>query len=101
MRDADGEKAWERRLTGASMCLEALTSGWGCKSLKNGKVSKITILLPSPERGECLLVVKAHSDDGDFVGFVGGLDVVTAMLMWKAKEGGQGLKYREDTPWQG
>lgn len=82
------------------MAIEGLGNGWGCKSLHAGTVTSIRILLAGADRTDVLVIVKACVGDQQYVGFVGGPDVTTALLIWRRKEQGVGLAYREDRPWE-
>lgn len=78
---------------------ELLDVGRGCKALDEGVVTSIRVLLPGGGRGDVLVVVKARRGDENYVGFVGGPDLVTALLTWKKKEIGEGLRFRREVPW--
>lgn len=99
MRDAEREARWLKRAQGIGEFLEATGEGRGAKGVEGGRVVRLTIRYPTGDNPEVLLVVKVQGKGGDFVGFVGGLDVGTAVLTWRAKDGGKGLKWREDRPW--
>ena len=83
----------------ASM-LEMLDEGKGCKAIEGGMVTSVRMLLPAGDRTDVLLVVKASKGPESYIGFVGGLDVMTAMLTWLKKEQGAGLAFRADVPWE-
>ena len=99
MRDAELDKLWMKKLTAVAHMVMAIDAGAGCKGLEEGRLTSIKFLLPSQERGDCLLVIKAVDEHGDHVGFVGGPDVATILLTWRKKEAAQGLTYREDAPY--
>lgn len=99
MRNAELERKWTARMVSVAGALEMLDEGGGCKSLQGGRVYSIGLKLPTEARPDVLIVVKACVGDEKYVGFVGGIDVVTAFLMWQKKERGAGLSYREDRPY--
>ena len=96
MRNAEAEGKWVKRLEDAGSALEATTAGRGCKALEDGALYEIRILLTSETRGDVLMVLKARKGAEKYVAFVGGPDPVTALLQWRAKERGAGVKWRLD-----
>lgn len=96
MRNASGEAKWMRRLESAGGVLERLTEGVGVKALPGANLDEMRILLPGEKRGDVLIVLKASIDGEKYVAFVGGPDVVTAVLMLRAKERSRGVKWRLD-----
>ena len=101
MRQVDAEAREEQRNRRVGEFVQALTQGRGATGVPGGRVTRITMRLPTEASPETLLVVKAIGDDGDVVAFVGGLDVVQALLTWRARDRKDGLKWREDKPWGG
>ncbi|MCK4626632.1 MAG: hypothetical protein KAV00_15040 [Phycisphaerae bacterium] len=99
MRKADAEARVNAANRRVGEFLQALTQGRGASGILEGRVTRVTVMMPSEDRPEALLVVKATGDLGDRVAFVGGLDVVQAILVWAAKDSSKGLKWREDLPW--
>lgn len=79
--------------------LRALERGQGTQGLEDAVITRLTIRFPTEQQPEALLVVKATAGGQEFVGFIGGLDVGQAMLMWRARDGQRGVKWREDVPW--
>ena len=100
MRKATAEQKWLKRLERAGEVLAGVQEGYGAKAVAGATILEIRLLLRSPDRGDCLLIVKASSPEGRHVAFCGGPDPVTALLTWRAKEEGAGIKYREDRPWK-
>lgn len=100
MRQISVEEALEKKYARVGEFLQALTQGRGAEGILEGFVTGISIRLPSTDEPECLLVVKGAGVGGKYVAFVGGLDVVQAVLIWRAKAGAKGLKWREDVPWE-
>lgn len=100
MRRVDAEKQLDARNRRIGEFLAAIGQGLGAKGILEGVVTRVTVRFPTESQPEALLVVKVTGSQGDFVGFVGGLDVVQAILVWRAKETAEGLKWREDVPWQ-
>ncbi|MCK4627303.1 MAG: hypothetical protein KAV00_18465 [Phycisphaerae bacterium] len=101
MRSAELEQAWTARMVRVAQAAEMPDQGAGCKALPGGVVTSIRIMCDGESRGDVLLVVKARMGGQAYVGFVGGLDVMTALLTWRKKELGAGLKFREEKPWGG
>lgn len=101
MRKVDAEARTNTRNRRVGEFLQALTEGRGAEGVAGGVVTRVTIRLPTTEQPGTLIVVKASGVDGDFVSFVGGLDVCQAVLVWAAQDGGPGSKWREDRPWAG
>lgn len=99
MRKLDAEERVNRRNRRTGEFIQALTEGRGAQGLQEGKVTGISVRLPTDESPEAFLVVKATGQDGDKVGFVGGLDLVQAILVWAAKDARGGLKWRKDVPY--
>lgn len=99
MRNADMEARWARRLNNAAELLDSLLDGRGAKGIKGGVVTEVRLRLPTPDRVETLLVVKASDGVDGYIAFVGALNPVDALLTWRAKDGAGGLKWREDVPW--
>lgn len=101
MRSADLEREWTARMVQVAEMLVMLDNGRGARSLEGGEVTSVRILLPGPDRSDVLVIVKASKEGASWVGFVGGLDLATAMRTWRKKELAEGLRFREDVPWQG
>lgn len=99
MRSEELEQRWMKRVQRIGEFIESLGDGRGAKGVEGGVVDRITIRYPSREDPEAFVVVKVRAPGGKVVGFVGGLDVGAALLTWRAKDGAQGLKWREDRPW--
>lgn len=99
MRNADAEARENTRNRRVGEFIQAVTDGQGAAGLETGRVSRITMRLPSRDDPEALVVVKASGEGGDFVAFIGGLDLVQALLTWAAKDQGKGLRWRVDIPW--
>lgn len=99
MRKAEAERKWIQRLERAGGMFEAVDSGGGCKRMPGAEVETIRIRTACGDRDGALVVVKARIDGELWVGFVGGPDVVTALLTWYKKEQGTGLSFREDRPY--
>lgn len=96
MKNVEAEAKWLARLRAAGTVVEGLAAGQGCKALEKGEMREVRILLTSPERGDVLMVLKAFAAGSKYVAFVGGPDAVTALLAWRAKEQGAGVKWRLD-----
>lgn len=101
MRDAQQEQAVEKTNAKVGEFLAALTRGRGTQGLSEGKITRITIRMPTEDDPGILVVVKASAEGVDHVGFIGGWDVPMAVMAWRARDGKQGLKWRVDKPWDG
>jgi len=99
MRNINAEDRVNRMNRRIGEFIQGLTEGRGAQGVPGGAVVRITARLPTEDSPEALLVVKATSEVGDHVAFVGGLDLTQAFLTWAAKDRGTGLKWREDVPW--
>jgi hypothetical protein len=99
VRNIKAEEVLARKHRRVGEFLERLSYGGGAKGVPGGTVTRITIRLPTDDQPEVFVVVKVAGDEGDFVGFVGALDVVQALLTWMAKDASKGLKWRPDVPW--
>lgn len=99
MRDVDLEAEYVRRCARVGEFLTGLGRGMGAQGIEGGVVTRVNIRLPTDDQPDTLLVVKVSGDAGAFIGFVGGLDIGTAVLAWRAKDGAAGLKWRVDVPW--
>jgi hypothetical protein len=100
-RDSDREAAWTRRLASAGEWLDNLDRGRGVSGLESGQIRDIRIRLATEDDPGVLLIVRAFDANGAWVAFVGGLDVVTALLTWRSKDSAKGLKWNVDKPWSG
>lgn len=98
-RNADAEARLNAVNRRVGEWLTAVSEGRGCEGVEGGAVTDIRIRLASRENPEVLLIVKAEAAGGRYIGFVGGLDAVQALLTWRAKDAGKGLKWRVDVPW--
>lgn len=99
MRSMELERAWEKRVQRLGQWIEAVGQGLGAKELEGAVLTGINIRLPTPDRPETLLVIKAQKGDKRYVAFCGALELSDALLAWRAKEGARGIKWREDRPW--
>ena len=99
MRSAELERAWMKKLEDVAHMVMLIDAEGGCKGLQGGHLVSIKVLLPTEQRGDCLLVLKASTSEGGYVGFVGGADFATTLLAWRKKENAAGVSFREDTPY--
>lgn len=99
MRNAKREAQESRRQERIGEFLEALEEGVGAKGLEGGAVTEVRMLLNKRDAGDTLFVVKASGAAGQFIAFVGARNVGEAVLTWRQKDTGNGLKWREDVPW--
>lgn len=101
MRDGDRERDWMKRLARAAEFLEALEAGHIYQKREGFQIREVRILMNTRGAGDSLLVAKALEGDDKVVAFVGGRTVVEALLTWRQKEAGKGIKWRPDTPYPG
>lgn len=99
MRNADREAVWNKTNRRIGEWVEVLDWERELKGLEGGVMDSVFIRLPSEDRPEALLVLKAHVGEQRYVSFAGALTVGQALLTWRAKAMGTGLKWREDVPW--
>lgn len=99
MRDADLEAAEAKRQRRVGEWLEAIHEGRGCTGLRGGVLREVRFKMPAVEDPMVLMVVKATDETGDSIAFVGAPTVSAALLAWRKRDGGAGLKWREDVPW--
>lgn len=79
---------------------DGLAQGLVPKGLEKGQVTSVSLRLATEQHPEALCVIKATDAKGKHIAFVGGLDIVQALLTWRARETGPGLKWRDDVPWE-
>lgn len=99
MRNTDLEERTNRANRKVGEFVDALNYGRGAQGLASGVVTGFTVKMPREGAPETLVVVKAENEDGKFVAFTGALTLQQAILIWAAKDRGNGLKWREDVPW--
>ena len=99
MRNREREAAWLKRLQRIGEWIEWLEQGENVKGLQGGRISEVRCKLNTGDQGETLVVVKAQDASGEWVGFVGARNLAEAFLTWRQKEGGRGLRWREDRSW--
>lgn len=99
MRSKDAEHRLDTRNRRVGELLDAICNGLEPKGLANGSVTRIKIKAPSRDDPEALVAVQATDGVGKHIAFVGGLDIIQALLTWRAKEAGGGLRWRPDVPW--
>lgn len=101
MARKDADERWEKHLRALGMAVGAIQN---CTHLGNWPgpvVSELRIKLEQDSRTSVLVVVKAHGEEGELVGFVGALDLETVVLTLAGKLKAQSLRWREDRPWPG
>jgi hypothetical protein len=57
--------------------------------------------MPSEVEPSTLLIVRASAKGEKFIAFIGAFSVTDAILAWRARVLGDGLKWRVDVPWEG
>lgn len=100
MRDQERERIWTRTTLRVGEFLRSLGEGVDRPGLPGGVMTGFVVRMPTEKRPDCLIVVRATGKEGRVVAFVGGLDLTQAILTWRAKYLGPGLKYREDRPYE-
>lgn len=79
--------------------MEAIGGGRGVQGLQEGVLRDVRFKLPQEDDPMVLMVVRAVDATGKKVAFVGAGDVCGAVLAWRKRDGGAGLRWREDRPW--
>lgn len=100
-RNQEQEQKWDRRNARAGEWLDSLLAGHGTEGLDEGEIHDIRVRFPTEGDPGVLLIVRAHNAAGRWVAFVGGPDVVTALLIWRQKDSSSGLRWNVDKPWDG
>lgn len=99
MRNVKREAAWAKAMQNVGEFLDNLED-WEVPGQPEGTVlTGVSIRLPTADRPEVLIVLKASGEGGRFVGFVGGLDLTQAILVWRARWMAAGMKWRKDRPY--
>lgn len=101
MRSAEREKRWNTTNRRVGEWLETIGEDYSPPGIEGAELVSVLVRSPTRDRPECLLVLKARVGEDRFVAFIGGLTVNQAILTWRAKGLGRGLKWRKDTPWEG
>ena len=99
MRSIEGEGAVQKRWARVGEWLDALLAGHGRNPLEGVQLTEIRIRMPTEEDPMVLLIVKAAGATGKSIAFVGAGTPVQALLAWRKRDAGPGLKWREDKPW--
>lgn len=100
MRQVEWERQWEKRMVRVGEFIATLGEDTLPKGLDGARLDAVTVKWEQPDRTNVLVVVKASTEDEKWVAFVGALTLMDAVLTWRSKEGGQGLRWREDRPWR-
>lgn len=100
MRDIEKEAAADKRAARIGEFVEAWSAGDVLGGLAGGVLKDVRIRMPTEEDPGALVVVKASSDEGSRIAFVGAYNVGDALLAWRAKARAGSLKWREDVPWK-
>lgn len=101
VRATELERQWTAKMVRIAEMIALLDEGQGMSTLPGASMDSVRILCPGESRADALIIVKASVGSAQWVGFVGGLDIQTALLTWRKKELSVGLTYREDKPWEG
>lgn len=101
VRSEEREQRDAKRNRAVGEWMEALEFGRGLEGLADGRLIDIRFRMPTDESPEVLLVVRAGVADKRYVAFIGGLDITQVILAWRKRDRGRGLRWREDTPWEG
>lgn len=99
MRQVDAEARLAKIHRRVGELLDSVGERMPIKGLVNARITRINIRTQTETDPGVLLVIKATGEQGDHIAFVGGLDIIQALLSWRAKEAGPGLRWREDVPW--
>lgn len=99
MRDIDQEERLGKLYRRVGEWLAGLSHGMGAGSLPGGEVTSWRFKMATEDDPMTLLIVKATATTGDWIAFVGAPSVCGALLAWRAREAGAGLKWKADRPW--
>ena len=99
MRAVDREAEWLKAMQRVGEFLSLCDNAGGIKGPGDATLTGFTARLPTEEKPETLLVLKASGGEGRFVSFVGGLTLTQALLTWRAKVMGGKVRWREDVPY--
>lgn len=94
------EERENRRCRRAGELLASIDDGVEVIGLDRGVLTGFRVRLPTEEEPSVLLLVRASDERGKHIAFVGAYGVVDALLAWRARRTGDGLKWREDVPWK-
>ena len=99
VRDAEREAREARKHRRVGEWLDRLEDAYEPQGLEGGAYTEVRIRLPVGDGGDTLLILKATGPAGKYIAFVGALDPLGAMLAWRSREGGPGMKWRVEVPW--
>ena len=100
MRDSEAEEVQGRRHRRIGEFIDALGQGPGRGELLEGRLVTFRIRFSTEADPSTLLVVRCEAKDGPRIAFVGAYRAADAILAWRARSGAQGMKWREDVPWE-
>ena len=101
MRKQDDEAWLNKRNRRAGEWLAAIEVGRGVTGLTEGTLRDVRFKLPREEDPMVLMIVRADDATGKRVAFVGAGSMVGALLAWRKLDVREGLRWREDKPWEG
>ena len=99
MHNGEADERWERQLRAMGLAVAGLQN---CTHIGRGSgptVIELKFKLEQDNRTSVLVIVKARGEEGGLVGFVGALDLETAMIAVEGKLRAGSMKWREDRPW--
>lgn len=99
MRDAEREQGAERRARKIGDWIGAIEGGLPTAGLEGGKLTGLQVRFPTEEEPSTLLIIKASSEAGKHIAFVGAYNLGDALLAWLARAKGDRVRWREDVPW--
>lgn len=96
--EAEARRAKRHARIGEFVC--ALSQGAGTRGLAEGVLVSVKARFPTEEEPSTLLVVRARSEEGAVIAFVGAYSLGDALLAWRARVSAGSMKWREDVPWE-
>lgn len=99
MRDGEAEEVEARRARRVGEFLAIVGTGRAAAPLEGGRVTAWRVRMPTEEEPSVLLVVRAVAGEEGHIAFIGAFSVTDALLAWRARATGSGMKWREDVPW--
>lgn len=99
MRDVDQEQVQEKRARRIGEFIDQLGSGVGVRDLPGGVLTAYKVRFPTEEEPNALVIVRARTREGLWIAFVGAYGLGDAVLAWRARQAGKGMRWREDVPY--
>lgn len=99
MRAVDREAVWLKAMQRIGEFVESLGQLPVKGVPEDTELKGFNVRLPTEERPDALIVLKASGEGGAFVAFMGGLTLAQAILGWRAEHVAGKIRWRVDVPW--